>query len=158
MEVKHGLWQRWILTLQRGVTSTACHSENITCRGVTSTARHSENITCRGVTITARHSENITCRGVTSTAHHAALSHSTISRQHREKMWSGWFVPVHKRAGSLMVWQTVPTNYCFIFFSPLEVWVFFLQPLISQAALWVSGTRKWNMKRMLLLSSRSWGL
>ena len=29
-----------ILTLQRGVTSTARHSENITCRGVTSTARH----------------------------------------------------------------------------------------------------------------------
>jgi len=28
------------LTLQRGATSTACHSENITCRGVTSTARH----------------------------------------------------------------------------------------------------------------------
>ena len=28
------------LTLQRGVTSTACHSENITCRGVTSGARH----------------------------------------------------------------------------------------------------------------------
>ena len=28
------------LTLQRGVTSTARHSENITCRGVTSTARH----------------------------------------------------------------------------------------------------------------------
>ena len=30
----------------------------------------------RGVTSTARHSENITCRGVTSTARHAALSHS----------------------------------------------------------------------------------
>ena len=29
-----------ILTLQRGVTSTARHSENATCRGVTSTARH----------------------------------------------------------------------------------------------------------------------
>jgi len=29
-----------------------------------------------GVTSTARHSENITCRGVTSTARHAALSHS----------------------------------------------------------------------------------
>jgi len=49
------------LTLQRGVTSTACHSENVTCRGVTSTARHSENVTCHGVT---------------STACHAALSHS----------------------------------------------------------------------------------
>ena len=30
----------------------------------------------RGVTSTARHSENVTCRGVMSTAHHAALSHS----------------------------------------------------------------------------------
>jgi len=30
----------------------------------------------RGVTSTARHSENITYRGVTSTARHAALSHS----------------------------------------------------------------------------------
>jgi len=30
----------WILTVQRGVTSTARHGENITCRGVTSTARH----------------------------------------------------------------------------------------------------------------------
>ena len=28
------------LTLQRGVTSTARHSVNITCRGVTSHARH----------------------------------------------------------------------------------------------------------------------
>ena len=43
-----------VLTLQRGVTSTARHSVNITCRGVTSTARHSVNITCRGVTGTAR--------------------------------------------------------------------------------------------------------
>ena len=31
-------WQT--LTLQRGVTSTARHSVNITCRGVTSPARH----------------------------------------------------------------------------------------------------------------------
>jgi len=30
----------------------------------------------RGVTSTARHGENITCRGVTSTAHHAARCHS----------------------------------------------------------------------------------
>jgi len=30
----------------------------------------------RGVTSAARHSENVTCRGVTSTARHAALSHS----------------------------------------------------------------------------------
>ena len=29
-----------VLTLQRGVTSTARHSVNITCRGVTSPARH----------------------------------------------------------------------------------------------------------------------
>jgi len=29
-----------LLTLQRGVTSTAHHSVNITCRGVTSPARH----------------------------------------------------------------------------------------------------------------------
>jgi len=28
------------LTFQRGVTSAARHSENITCRGMTSTARH----------------------------------------------------------------------------------------------------------------------
>ena len=28
------------LTPQRGVTSTAHHSENVTCRGVTSAARH----------------------------------------------------------------------------------------------------------------------
>ena len=28
------------ITLQRGVTSTARHSVNITCRGVTSPARH----------------------------------------------------------------------------------------------------------------------
>jgi len=32
----------------------------------------------RGVTSTARHSENITCRGVTSTACHAARSHSFV--------------------------------------------------------------------------------
>ena len=31
-----------------------------------------------GVTSTARHSENITCRGVTSTARHAARSHSFV--------------------------------------------------------------------------------
>ena len=30
----------------------------------------------RGVTSTARHSQEATCRGVTSTARHAALSHS----------------------------------------------------------------------------------
>ena len=47
-------------------------------RGVTSTARHSLNITCRGVTSTARHSVNITCRGVTSPARHAARSHSFV--------------------------------------------------------------------------------
>jgi hypothetical protein len=32
--------QHQLLTLQRGVTSTTRHSENITCRGVMSTARH----------------------------------------------------------------------------------------------------------------------
>jgi translation initiation factor 2B subunit (eIF-2B alpha/beta/delta family) len=42
----------------------------------------------RGVTSTARHSENITCRGVTSTARHAALSHSFnyISTTERENI------------------------------------------------------------------------
>jgi ankyrin repeat protein len=39
-----------------------------------------------------------------------SLTHSTISRQHREKMLSGCFVRVHEGAGSLMVWETVPTN------------------------------------------------
>ena len=33
-------WNANPLTLQRGVTSAARHSENVTCRGVTSTARH----------------------------------------------------------------------------------------------------------------------
>ena len=33
-------WTVPLLTLQRGVTSTARHSVNITCRGVTSPARH----------------------------------------------------------------------------------------------------------------------
>ena len=47
-------------------------------RGVTSTARHSINITCRGVTSPACHSVNITCRGVTSPARHAARSHSFV--------------------------------------------------------------------------------
>jgi len=40
-----------------------------------------------GVTSAARHGENITCHGVTTLLimlH--ALTHSTISRQHREKM------------------------------------------------------------------------
>ena len=32
----------------------------------------------RGVTSTARHSVNITCRGVTSPARHAARSHSFV--------------------------------------------------------------------------------
>jgi len=32
----------------------------------------------RGVTSTARHSENVTCRGVTSAARHAARSHSFV--------------------------------------------------------------------------------
>ena len=31
----------------------------------------------------------------------------------------------------LMVWETVARNYVFIFFSALEVWVFFLRSLIS---------------------------
>ena len=46
--------------------------------GVTSTARHSENISCSGVTSTARHSENISCSGVMSTARHAPRSHSFV--------------------------------------------------------------------------------
>jgi len=49
---------------------------------------------------------------------------------------------VREGAGSLMVWLIVPRNYFFIFFSPLEIWVFFLQFLIAQTALCVSLTRK----------------
>ena len=41
-------------------------------RGVTSTARHSVNITCRGVTVTARMLH--------------ALTHSSLSRQVRQQM------------------------------------------------------------------------
>ena len=44
---------------------------------------------------------------------------------------------VREGAGSLMVWETVTRNYFFIFFSALEVWVFFLQSLISQTVLCV---------------------
>jgi len=41
----------------------------------------------RGVTSTARHSVNITCRGVTGTARMLhALTHSSISRQVKEQM------------------------------------------------------------------------
>ena len=40
-----------------------------------------------GATSTARPRENVTCRGATSAAHLLhCLTHSTISRQHREKM------------------------------------------------------------------------
>jgi hypothetical protein len=42
-----------------------------------------------------------------------------------------------------MVWETVPTNYCFIFLSPLKVWVFFLQSIISQV---VYGSLERGMK------------
>jgi len=35
-----GIDGKKLLTLQRGVTSTARHGKNITCHGVTSTARH----------------------------------------------------------------------------------------------------------------------
>jgi hypothetical protein len=38
-------------------------------------------------------------------------------------------VRVQEGAGFLLVWEPVPTNYCFIFFSPLEIWgVFFAVP------------------------------
>jgi hypothetical protein len=38
---RHRFTDNWhLLALQRGVTSTARHSENVTCRGVTSTALH----------------------------------------------------------------------------------------------------------------------
>jgi hypothetical protein len=37
-----------------------------------------------------------------------------------------------------MVWETVPRNYFFIFFSPLEVTVFFLHSLIAQKDLCIS--------------------
>jgi hypothetical protein len=106
-------WHLHLLTLQRGVTSARRHSENITCCGVTSS----------------------TCRAALS------LSFDYISTTWKENV-TGCFVRVHEGAGSLMVWETFPINYCLIFFSPLEIWVFFLQSLISQAALWVSGTRK----------------
>jgi len=105
------------------------------------------------------HSEYVTCRGVLGGARMLhGLTHSTIFWQHREKMQSDCFVRVREGAGSLMVWLTVPRNYFFIFFSPLEIWVFFLQSLTTQMALCVSLTRKWNMKRMSSLSSCSWGL
>jgi len=58
--VKKGMWRCLVvhqLTLQCGMTSTARHGENITCRGMTSTTRH---------------------------AH--AFTHSSISCQHREQM------------------------------------------------------------------------
>ena len=53
----------------------------------------------RGVTSTARHSENATCCGVTSTARHAALSHvfdyiSTTKGKNVIRMWS---CPMHWR-------------------------------------------------------------
>jgi hypothetical protein len=44
------------------------------------------------------------------------------------------------------------------FSSLLEIWASFLPPLIARAGLCVSLTRKWNLKRMLSLYSRSWGL
>jgi len=61
-------------------------------------------------------------------------------------------VLVHEGAGSLMAWETVATNYFFIFFSALEVWAFFLQSLISQTVLCVPLTVKWNRKQILSLS------
>jgi len=96
----------------------------------------------RGVTGPARIAKT-SHRGVTGSARMLhGLTHSTLSRQHREKMQSDCFVRVREGAGFLMVWETVPRNYFFIFFSPLEIWVFFLQSLIAQTALYVSLTRK----------------
>ena len=110
----------------------------------------------RGVMSAAHHSENITCRGVTSTACHAALSHSFdyISTTLGENV-IGLLCTCSRR--SWLSYGVGESSYKLLlhFFSPLKVWVFFLQSLISQAALWVSGTSKLNMKRMLLLSSRS---
>jgi hypothetical protein len=40
-------------------------------------------------------------------------------------MKSGCLVGVQEGAGSLMVCEPITTNYCFIFFSLLEVWVLF---------------------------------
>jgi len=116
------------LTLQRGVTSTACHSKNATCRGMTSTARHSKNATCRGVTSTARH---------------AALSHSFdyISTTKGENV-NGLLCTCSRR-----IWLSYgvgDSSYILLlhFFLSSRSLGFFLQSLISQPALCVSGTRK----------------
>ena len=59
-------------------------------------------------------------RGVTGTARMLhALTHSSISRQVREQMESGCFALVREGAGSLIVWERVPRNYFFIFFSAI---------------------------------------
>ena len=61
------------LTLQDGQTDRGTVCDKTALKKVFGTERDTLQ---RGVTSTARHSENATCRGVTSTARHAALSHS----------------------------------------------------------------------------------
>ena len=92
------------LTLQCGVTSTACHSENATCLGVTSTARHSKNATCRGVTSTARH---------------AALSHSFdyISTTKGKNLIRMWSCPIYWR-----MFEGVPHQVKFLNKILLHIW------------------------------------
>jgi hypothetical protein len=67
------------------------------------------------------------------------LTPCIISQQHTEQMA---LLCVGEGAGSLMVWETVPRNYFFIFFSPLEVTVFFLYSLIAQTDLCISLNRR----------------
>jgi hypothetical protein len=55
------------------------------------------------------------------------LTHWIISQQHREQMQSSCFVRVDKGAGYLMVCDTVPRNYFFIFLSTLEFMGFFFE-------------------------------
>jgi hypothetical protein len=55
-----------------------------------------------------------------------AVTHSTISQQRMEQMYSGCLVRVAEDPGSRMVWETIPRNYVFIFSALLEIGVLFL--------------------------------
>jgi len=86
-----------------------------------------------------------------------------------------WQVPGNRLPSSCHMWKLPLVFHAFLwrswlsygmgdsclklllhFFSSVEVWVFFLQSLISQTVLCVPLTVKWNRKRMLSLSSRTW--
>jgi len=99
----------------------------------------------RGVTNTAHHSENITCRGVTSTPRHAALSHSLdyISTTEGENVigllctcsrrsWCGrqflQIIASFYVFTKELLWETVPTDYCFIFSLLLKFGFSFCSP------------------------------